>query len=47
MARRIVTNIVNALKPEWTQDEVHFHTHTGRPYPCYDRRCTSPRFDAG
>jgi hypothetical protein len=47
MARRILTTIVNALKYEWTQDEVHFHAHAGRPYPCYDARCTSPRLDAG
>jgi hypothetical protein len=47
MTRRIVSAIVNALKNEWTQDEVHFHTNTGRPYPCFDDRCTRPRFDAG
>ena len=47
MARRIVSTIVNALKHEWTQDDVHFHAHTGRPYPCYDPACTNPRFDAG
>jgi hypothetical protein len=46
MTRRIVSAIVNALKTEWTQDEVHFHTNTGRPYPCFDDRCTRPRFDA-
>jgi hypothetical protein len=47
MARRIVSTIVNALKHEWTREDVHFHAHTGRPYPCYDARCTRPRFDAG
>ena len=47
MTRRIVSAIVNALKTEWTQDKVHFHTNTGRPYPCFDDRCTRPRFDAG
>ena len=47
MARRFVTRIISALTQEWTQDDVHFHAHTGRPYPCYDRKCTSPRFDAG
>jgi hypothetical protein len=47
MARRIVSTIITALTSEWTSDDVHFHAHTGRPYPCYDARCTSPRFDAG
>jgi hypothetical protein len=47
MARRIVTSIVKALKDEWTQEDVHFHAHTGRPFPCYDPHCTNPRFDAG
>ena len=47
MPRRIVTRIVNALKHEWTHQDVHFHAHGGRPYPCYDAACTSPRFDAG
>ena len=47
MARRFVSTIVSALKHEWTREGVHFHAHTGRPYPCYDRHCTNPRFDAG
>jgi hypothetical protein len=47
MTRRIVSAIFKALTHESTQDGVHFHAHAGRPYPCYDRRCTSPRFDAG
>jgi hypothetical protein len=47
MPLRIVSAIVQALKHERTEDEVHFHAHTGRPYPCYDPGCTSPRFDAG
>lgn len=47
MSRRILTTIVNVLKHERTQDEVHFHAYFGRPYPCFDRHCTSPRFDAG
>jgi hypothetical protein len=47
MPRRIVSAIVNALKHEWTQSDVHFHAHGGRPYPCYDARCTSPHLDAG
>ena len=47
MSRRIVSAIVNTLKHEWTQDEVHFHAHSGRPYPCFERACTRPRFDAG
>jgi len=47
MPRRIVSAIVGALKHEWTQNDVHFHAHAGRPYPCYDAGCTSPRFDAG
>lgn len=44
---RFITAIVKALRQERTADRVHFHAHTGRPYPCYDPRCTSPRFDAG
>ncbi len=47
MARRIVSTILTALKQEWTQDDVHFHAHTGRPYPCYDLHCTNPRVHAG
>ena len=47
MTRRIVSAIVNAIRHESTQDDVHFHAHTGRPYPCFDDRCTRPRFDAG
>ena len=45
--RRIVSAIVNAFTSEWTQDDVHFHAHAGRPYPCFDPACTSPRLDAG
>lgn len=47
MARRILSGIASALKQEWTRPDVHFHAHGGRPYPCYDAACTSPRFDAG
>jgi hypothetical protein len=47
MTRRIVTTMINALKQEGTRDEVHFHAHGGRPYPCFDARCTRARFDAG
>ena len=47
MTRRMLSVIVNALRHEWTQDEVHFHPNPGRPSPCFDDRCTRPRFDAG
>jgi hypothetical protein len=47
MTRRIVTTIITALKPRRDQDDVHFHTEAGRPYPCYEAGCTSPRFQAG
>jgi hypothetical protein len=46
MTRRMLSQLVNALTHEWRGD-VHFHAHAGRPYPCYDDRCTSPRLDAG
>jgi hypothetical protein len=47
MARSIVSTVIRALTHEWTREDVHFHAHTGRPYPCFDTRCTRPRFDAG
>ena len=45
--RRVLSRIVTALAREWTQGDVHFHAHSGRPYPCYDSRCTNPHLDAG
>jgi hypothetical protein len=47
MARRIIAAIVGSLKQEPAEEQVHFHSGTGRPEPCYDRRCPYPRFDAG
>ena len=47
MARRFLSTIVDALKYEWTRDDVHFHAHTGRPFSCYDRACVRPRHDGG
>ena len=47
MARRIVSAISRALTREWTPEGVHFHAGPGRPYPCFDARCTSPHLDVG
>jgi hypothetical protein len=46
MTRRIFSAILDAVTREWSDRTVHFHAHGGRPYPCYDARCTSPRYDA-
>ena len=45
MPHRIISAITRALTSEWTRKDVHFHAGPGRPYPCYDRACTSPHRD--
>jgi hypothetical protein len=47
MARRIVSTLLDALTREWTRNDVHFHAHAGRPFPCYDRDCVRPRQGEG
>ena len=43
MTRRLLSQIVQ----KWTHKDLHFHSDSGRPYPCYESRCTSPRLDVG
>ena len=47
MTRRLLSQFAHALTHEWTRKDLHFHAHSGRPYPCYESRCTNPRFDVG
>ena len=47
MTRRILAALNRAMfaEPEHSE-EVHFHQDShGRPAPCYDPQCSSPRLD--
>ncbi len=47
MTRRILAALNRALLAEPAHSEqVHFHQDShGRPAPCYDAQCSSPRLD--
>ena len=47
MTRRILAALNRALLAERAHSEkVHFHQDShGRPAPCYDAQCSSPRLD--
>jgi hypothetical protein len=42
----LLKSLVRTMRDNLDDSETHFHSAgTGRAYPCFDPRCTSPRRD--